>query len=77
MKRFPNFDKLYLMRGQLEERAGNREAAKAAYQLGLRRCISSTPLWVSLSRLEEKSNNLARARAILEQVRLASFCILR
>ena len=68
VKKFPTFDKLYLMRGQLEERAGNKEASKAAYQSGLRRCIHSTPLWTSLARLEEKSNNLARARAILEQV---------
>lgn len=72
VKRFPTFDKLYLMRGQLEERAGNLEASKAAYQSGLRRCMSSTPLWTSLARLEEKSKNLARARAILEQVNLSS-----
>lgn len=75
VKRFPTFDKLYLMRGQLEERAGNREAAKAAYQLGLRRCQSSAPLWTSLARLEENSKNLARARAILEQVLGLLFCM--
>lgn len=56
------------MRGQLEERAGNREAAKAAYQIGLRRCTHSVPIWTSLARLEETSGSLARARAILEQV---------
>ena len=65
---FPTFDKLYLMRAQLEERLGHTEAAKAAYQMGLRRCIHSTPLWTSLARLEERSGNLARARAFLEQV---------
>ena len=56
------------MRAQLEERLGHTEAAKAAYQMGLRRCIHSTPLWTSLARLEERSGNLARARAFLEQV---------
>lgn len=59
------------MRGQLEERQGNKEAARAAYQLGLRRCVHSTALWTSLARLEEKAGNLARARAVLEQVSLA------
>lgn len=68
IKKFPAFDKLYLMRGQLEERIGNREAAKAAYQGGLRRCMHSVPLWTSLARLEESSKNLPRARAFLEQV---------
>jgi len=68
IKKFPTFDKLYLMRGQLEERLGNKDAAKAAYQGGLRRCIHSTPLWTSLARLEENSKNLSRARAFLEQV---------
>ena len=68
MKQFPYFDKLYLMRGQLEERAGNKQAAKAAYKVGYERCSSSAPLWTSLARLEEREGNLARARAILEQV---------
>lgn len=70
IKRFPHFDKLSLMRGQLEARAGHREAAKAAYQAGLRRCIHSAPLWTSLARLEENAGNLARARVYLEQARL-------
>ena len=33
-ERFPGFDKLHLMRGQLEERAGDLAAARAAYQTG-------------------------------------------
>lgn len=36
---FPAFDKLWLMLGQLEERAGRLPAARTAYQSGLRRCI--------------------------------------
>ena len=71
IKKFPAFDKLHLMRGQLEERVGNREAARAAYQAGLRRCVHSVPLWTSLARLEESSKNLPRARAFLEQVILS------
>lgn len=70
IRRFPTFDKLYLMRGQLEEREGNREAAKAAYNAGLKRCIHSAPLWISLAKLEEAAQNFSRARVVLEQARL-------
>lgn len=58
------------MRGQLEGRVGNKEAARAAFQQGLRRCIKSAPLWISLARLEEDNENLPKARSILEQARL-------
>lgn len=39
LRLFPAFDKLWLMLGQLEERAGRLPAARTAYQSGLRRCI--------------------------------------
>lgn len=68
VKLFPTFDKLHLMRGQLEERAGNRTAAKAAYSRGIRACTGSTALRTSEARLEEKEGHLAQARALLEQV---------
>ena len=67
--KFPYFDKLYLMLGQLEERSGAPDAARAAYQAGLKRCISSVPLWRSIARLEEASSAVGKARALLEQVR--------
>ena len=70
--KFPAFDKLYLMLGQLEERQGRPDAARAAYQAGLRRCLSSIPLWTSVARLEESLGALGRARALLEQVFLLS-----
>jgi len=31
--------------------------------------MTSVPLWTSAARLEESLNNLAKARALLEQVR--------
>ena len=70
IRRFPTFDKLYLMRGQLDERAGLLESARAAYQAGLRRCIHSVPLWKSLARMEESAGAMSRARAFLEQARM-------
>ena len=39
LQRFPAFDKLWLMLGQLEERRGQAAAARTAYQNGLKRCI--------------------------------------
>ena len=71
ISKFPYFHKLYLMLGQLEERRGNTEAARAAYQNGLKRCMSSAPLWRSLSRLEEHGSAVGKARNFLEQVRQA------
>jgi pre-mRNA-processing factor 6 len=68
IKRFPTFDKLYLMLGQLEERLGNTEGARAAYRAGIVRCMTSIPLWLSSARLEEATGNVAKARALLEQV---------
>lgn len=66
--KFPYFDKLYLMLGQLEERQGSLDAARAAYHDGLKRCMGSVPLWRSVARLEESAGFPARARAFLEQV---------
>lgn len=69
IRRFPEFDKLYLMKGQLEEREGNQEAARSAYRQGLGRCMGSVPLWRSLARLEERSGATGKARSLLEQAR--------
>ncbi|NWT66508.1 PRP6 factor, partial [Prunella himalayana] len=46
------------------------EKAREAYNQGLKKCPHSIPLWVLLSRLEEKVGQLTRARAILEKSRL-------
>ena len=69
ISKFPYFHKFYLMLGQLEERRGNADAARQAYQAGLKRCMGSTPLWRSLSRLEERAGMIGKARNVLEQVR--------
>jgi len=69
IKRFPYFDKLYLMLGQLEERQGNMVGAQAAYQMGLGRCSSSVALWKSIAHTFESSGAVAKARAKLEQGR--------
>ncbi|GLC38459.1 hypothetical protein PLESTB_001727900 [Pleodorina starrii] len=71
IRRFPGFEKLYLMLGQLEQRCGNTDGARVAYRNGLARCTASIPLWRSAARLEEEAGgNVGRARALLDQARL-------
>jgi pre-mRNA-processing factor 6 len=48
--------------------AGNVDAARLAYAAGIKRCLDCVPLWVSAARLEERAGNVAKARALLEQV---------
>ena len=48
--------------------AGNTDAARLAYAGGIKRCLDSIPLWVAAARLEERAGNVAKARALLEQV---------
>lgn len=69
IKKFPDFHKLYLMLGQLQERQGQTEAARKTYLDGLKRCMDSVPLWRSVARLEEAAGSVAKARALLEQVK--------
>lgn len=48
--------------------AGNTDAARLAYAAGIKRCMDAIPLWVAAARLEERAGNVAKARALLEQV---------
>ncbi|BFG29920.1 hypothetical protein CerSpe_161940 [Prunus speciosa] len=43
---------------QLEERLDRLERAKEAYDLGLKHCPNSIPLWLSFANLEEKLNGV-------------------
>lgn len=73
--RFPRFDKLYMLGGQLErslvaDQAGAVKAAREWYSRGVRNCVHSTTLWILASRLEEEAGLVIRARALLEKARL-------
>ncbi|XP_059158001.1 pre-mRNA-processing factor 6-like [Physella acuta] len=70
VKHYPDFAKLWMMKGQIEEETGKKEVAKEAYNLGLKKCPQAVPLWLLLSRLEESNKQLTRARSILEKARL-------
>lgn len=70
VKHYPDFAKLWMMKGQIEEETGKKEVAKEAYNLGLKKCPQAVPLWLLLSQLEESNKQLTRARSILEKARL-------
>ena len=84
LKQYPNFDKLYMMAGQLysDELAktkDNLDLARKFYQRGLQHCTDNVVLWSLASRLEEHmadygagSSNagVTKARSLLELARL-------
>ena len=72
IQRYPSFNKLHLMLSQLYVRLGRIEDAKAVLVQGLPlvQTADSVPLWLELSRLEERTTGTSRARAVLEKARL-------
>ncbi|RUS26071.1 PRP1 splicing factor, N-terminal-domain-containing protein [Jimgerdemannia flammicorona] len=71
--KFPTFDKLWMIKGQIEEtEEKNIPKARETYSKGLKNCPKSINLWILSSRLEEKAGLLIKARAILEKARLTN-----
>lgn len=68
--RFPSFDKLHMIRGQVLEEKGDVAGARKAYAQGCRACPKSVPLWILSARLEEKAGVVIKARSLLEKARL-------
>uniref|UniRef100_A0A1I8H9X7 Pre-mRNA-processing factor 6 n=2 Tax=Macrostomum lignano TaxID=282301 RepID=A0A1I8H9X7_9PLAT len=70
LRAYPQFDKMWMMLGQIAEQEDNVEAARAAYNEGIQRCRQSVPLWLLLARLEMGQGQATRARSILERARV-------
>ncbi|KAL1405398.1 U4/U6 x U5 tri-snRNP complex subunit Prp1 [Vanrija albida] len=70
IKRFPQFDKLHMIKGQILESKGDVAGARAAYAQGTRSNPKSVPLWILSARLEEKAGVTIKARSLLEKARL-------
>jgi pre-mRNA-processing factor 6 len=66
---FPDYHKLWILKGKHELERGNADAAREAYKVGSRNCPTATQLWILYSQLEEKNSSLAIARSILEKAR--------
>ncbi|XP_068081412.1 pre-mRNA-processing factor 6 [Anabrus simplex] len=70
IKVFPDFAKLWLMKGQIEEQQGKLDRAWDTYNSGIKKCPTSVPLWRMLASLEERRGMLTKARSVLEKGRL-------
>ncbi|KAJ3089722.1 Pre-mRNA-processing factor 6, partial [Physocladia obscura] len=75
LQKFPTFAKLWMIKAQIEEAAGDIAAARETLAKALKvvpksPSSSAITLWILASRLEEKSNYLIKARALLEKARL-------
>lgn len=68
--KFPSFDKLYMIKGQIHESLSQIPQAREAYAKGVKACPHSIPLWILSSRLEEKAGITIKARSLLEKARL-------
>jgi pre-mRNA-processing factor 6 len=71
LQKFPRFDKLWMIKAQLEEEdGGDVHAAQTALANGIRNCPESVALWILASRLEERASNTAiKARTLLDAAR--------
>uniref|UniRef100_T1JN63 Pre-mRNA-processing factor 6 n=1 Tax=Strigamia maritima TaxID=126957 RepID=T1JN63_STRMM len=67
---YPDFPKLWLMRGQIYEQSGKLEEAREAYSEGLKKCPTAIDLWRLLANLEEKCGQQIKARSVIEKARL-------
>ncbi|GIY90401.1 pre-mRNA-processing factor 6 [Caerostris extrusa] len=70
LKQYPDFAKLWMMRGQILEQENNISQARDVYNQGIKKCPTSIPLWLLLAQLEQKNGALIKARSVLEKARL-------
>ena len=68
--KYPAFDKLHMIRGQIYTSRGETVQARNAYAQGCKACPKSIPLWILSARLEEKAGVIIKARGLLERARL-------
>lgn len=70
--KFPNFDKLYMIKGQILQSRNQNPQARETYAKAVKVCPTSIPLWILASRLEEKAGIAIKARSLLEKARLVN-----
>ncbi|KAI9028238.1 PRP1 splicing factor, N-terminal-domain-containing protein [Phycomyces nitens] len=70
LKKYPTFDKFWMIKGQVEDTAlGQPAKARETYNKAVKSCPKSITLWVLLAQLEEKMGMVTKARATLEKAR--------
>ncbi|XP_065898185.1 pre-mRNA-processing factor 6-like [Dysidea avara] len=70
LAKYSDFSKLWMMKGQITEQEGDENGAREVYLQGIKKCPTSIPIRLLLSRLEEKAGHLTKARSVLEKARL-------
>ncbi|GFS30001.1 pre-mRNA-processing factor 6 [Trichonephila inaurata madagascariensis] len=70
LKQYPDFAKLWMMRGQILEQENHINEARDVYNQGIKKCPNSIPLWLLLSQLELRNGALIKARSVLEKAQL-------
>jgi len=69
ISKFPTFDKLYMIKGQIQIGQSNISGARETYAAGTKKCPQSVPLWILSARLEEGAGLAIKSRALLEKGR--------
>lgn len=58
------------MKGQILEEGKKLDEARDTYLAGTKKCGDSIPLWILMSRIEERRGLLTKARSTLDKARL-------
>ncbi|KAI1705808.1 tetratricopeptide repeat domain-containing protein [Ditylenchus destructor] len=69
IKLYPDFEKFYMMWGQILCQRGQFEDARKIYTQGVRKSPHSIPLWLLLIRLEESQGRATKARSELDMAK--------
>ncbi|KAI8344399.1 PRP1 splicing factor, N-terminal-domain-containing protein [Chlamydoabsidia padenii] len=70
---YPTFDKLWMIKGQVENLDLDKTtAARETYNKAVKHCPKSIPLWIQLAQLEEKLDMVTKARNTLEKARFSN-----
>ena len=72
LNRYPKQPRLHMQKGQIYESMGQLPQARQAYNAGTHACPQSVPLYLLLSRLEERQKLTVKARSVLERGLLAT-----
>lgn len=72
IKQYPDFDKFYMMWGQIDIQQQQFDEARKIFQEGTRKCPHSINLWLLLVRLEESpgGKGASKARSTLDMAKV-------
>ncbi|XP_076062017.1 pre-mRNA processing factor 6 [Oratosquilla oratoria] len=70
LRDFPDFPKLWMMKGQILDQQDNLDGAWEVYRDAVKKCSQSIPLWRLLATLEERRGKIVSARATYEKSRV-------